>query len=141
MARGTADTSLIKQGYAKVAYNEKTIKDFKNCCDPVKGPLYFMVNHMRIQHPTRGGIDFVPFEYQLDLVENYNNNRFSINMLGRQMGKCLTKKVNITIRNKKGEIYDIPIGVFYEYEKAKRDGTGKPDIAMFKRKALDLRDM
>ena len=87
MARGTADTSLIKQGYAKVAYNEKTIKDFKNCCDPVKGPLYFMVNHMRIQHPTRGGIDFVPFEYQLDLVENYNNNRFSINMLGRQMGK------------------------------------------------------
>lgn len=87
MARGTADTSLIKQGYAKVAYNEKTIKDFKNCCDPVNGPLYFMVNHMRIQHPTRGGIDFVPFEYQLDLVENYNNNRFSINMLGRQMGK------------------------------------------------------
>ena len=87
MARGTADTSLVKPGYAKVAYDEKTLKDFKNCCDPQTGALYFMVNHMRIQHPTRGGIDFVPFDYQLDLVENYNNNRFSINMLGRQMGK------------------------------------------------------
>ena len=87
MARGTVDSSLIKQGYAKVAYDEKTLKDFKNCADPDSGALYFMVNHMRIQHPTRGGIDFEPFDYQLDLIENYNNNRFSINMLGRQMGK------------------------------------------------------
>ena len=87
MARGTVDSSLIKQGYAKVAYTPETLRDFKNCADPESGALYFMVNHMRIQHPTRGGIDFEPFDYQLDLIENYNNNRFSINMLGRQMGK------------------------------------------------------
>jgi len=87
MARGTADTSLIKSGYAKVTYDERTLKDFKNCCDPDKGALYFMVNHMQIQHPTRGGIPFEPYDYQLDLVENYNNNRFSINMCGRQLGK------------------------------------------------------
>lgn len=87
MARGTADTSLIKQGYAKVAYGPDTLRDFRNCADHTTGALYFMVNHMKIQHPTRGGIDFVPFDYQLDLIENYNNNRFSINMLGRQMGK------------------------------------------------------
>jgi len=30
---------------------------------------------------------FDPYDYQEDLVENYNNYRFSINMLGRQMGK------------------------------------------------------
>jgi hypothetical protein len=133
MARGTADTSLTKAAYSKVMYDQRTLKDFSNCCDPENGALYFMVNHMRIQHPTRGSINFEPFDYQLDLVENYNNNRFSINMLGRQMGKCLTKKISITIRNKKGEIYDIPIGLFYEYEKAKRDGTERPDISIFKR--------
>jgi hypothetical protein len=87
MARGTADTSLIKPGYSKVVYDARTLKDFQNCCDPQTGALYFMVNHMRIQHPTRGGIAFEPFDYQLDLVENYNNYRFSVNMLGRQMGK------------------------------------------------------
>ncbi len=87
MARGTADTSLTKAAYSKVMYDQRTLKDFSNCCDPENGALYFMVNHMRIQHPTRGSIDFEPFDYQLDLVENYNNNRFSINMLGRQMGK------------------------------------------------------
>jgi hypothetical protein len=136
MARGTADTSLTKSAYSKVSYNEQTLRDFRNCCDPVTGPLYFMVNHMRIQHPTRGGIQFEPFDYQLDLVENYNNHRFSINMLGRQMGKCFTKRINITVRNKKGEIYDIPVGLFYEYEKAKQTGTQQPDISMFKRKTL-----
>ena len=46
-----------------------------------------MTNHVKIQHPTQGGIDFEPFSYQLDLIENYNRYRYSINMLGRQMGK------------------------------------------------------
>ena len=53
MARGTVDSSLIKQGYAKVAYTPETLRDFKNCADPETGALYFMVNHMRIQHPTK----------------------------------------------------------------------------------------
>ena len=87
MARGTADTSLVKPGYSKTAYTPDTIEDFKNCADPVSGPLYFMENHVKIQHPTKGGIAFDPFTYQLDLIENYNNYRYSINMLGRQMGK------------------------------------------------------
>ena len=87
MARGTADTSLVKQGYSKTAYTPDSLEDFKNCADPVNGPLYFMNNHVKIQHPTKGGIDFDPFAYQLDLIENYNNYRYSINMLGRQMGK------------------------------------------------------
>jgi len=87
MARGTADTSLVKQGYSKTAYTPDTIEDFKNCVNPTTGPLYFMENHVKIQHPTKGGINFEPFSYQLELIENYNNYRYSINMLGRQMGK------------------------------------------------------
>ena len=87
MARGTADTSLVKQGYSKVAYTPDTIEDFKNCANAETGPLYFMTNHVKIQHPTKGGMSFDPFSYQLELIHNYNNYRYSINMLGRQMGK------------------------------------------------------
>ena len=54
MARGTADTSLVKQGYSKVAYTPDTIEDFKNCANAESGPLYFMINHVKIQHPTKG---------------------------------------------------------------------------------------
>ena len=87
MARGTADTSLIKQGFKKLPYSEEQLKDFEACCDPNTGPLYFMKTHMKIQHPTLGGIDFNPYDYQERLVENYSKYRYSINMLGRQMGK------------------------------------------------------
>lgn len=87
MTRGTADTSLVKSAYSKVEYNADTLAQFTACCDAKTGPLYFMTNFMKIQHPTKGSLDFDPFEYQLDLIENYNNNRLSINMLGRQMGK------------------------------------------------------
>lgn len=132
-ARGTADTSLVKQPYAQVEYTADTLEQFQKCCDPENGPLYFMENFMMIQHPTRGAIKFEPFDYQVDLINNYNTSRRSINMLGRQMGKCLTEKINITIRNKKGEIYDIPIGIFYEYEAANKNGTEKPDITSYKR--------
>ena len=64
MARGTADTSLIKQGFKKLPYSEEQLKDFEACCDPNTGPLYFMKTHMKIQHPTLGGIDFNPYDYQ-----------------------------------------------------------------------------
>ncbi len=87
MARGTADTSLVKAGYSKLAYTPETLDDFKRCANLETGPLYFMTNHVKIQHPTKGGIDFIPFEYQLELIQNYNTVRYSINMLGRQMGK------------------------------------------------------
>lgn len=131
--KGTADTSLVKQPNEKVEYTAETLKEFQKCCDSKKGPLYFMTNFMWIQHPTKGRMLFKPYDYQLDLIENYNTTRKSINMLGRQMGKCVTEKINITIRNKQGEIYDIPIGIFYEYEAAKKNGTEKPDISSYKR--------
>ena len=87
MAKGTADTSLIKQGYKKSSYSADELKEFQKCCDDKEGPMYFMKKFMMIQHPVRGAMKFDPYDYQEDLVENYNNYRFSINMLGRQMGK------------------------------------------------------
>lgn len=87
MPKGTANTELVKSAYQKIAYNDEMIRDFQQCADPTDGPLFFMENFVKIQHPTRGGIDFEPFDYQLDLIKNYNEYRYSINMLGRQMGK------------------------------------------------------
>ena len=87
MPKGTVNTELVKQAYSKIPYDSEMLKEFQACCDPNDGPMHFMKKFVRIQHPTRGGIDFEPFDYQEDLIQNYNNNRYSINMLGRQMGK------------------------------------------------------
>ena len=61
--------------------------DLYKCTDPVDGPLHFIKNFVYIQHPVKGRVLFDPFDYQIDLVNTYHGNRFSINMLGRQMGK------------------------------------------------------
>lgn len=87
MAKGTADTSLVKAAHSQVEYTPETLQEFQKCLDDRTGALYFLENFMQIQHPTKGSIPFKPYPYQLDLIENYNNHRYSINMLGRQMGK------------------------------------------------------
>jgi hypothetical protein len=86
-AKGTADTSLVKQPFSQFEYDSTTLREFQKCCDPLDGALYFMENFMWIQHPIKGSMQFKPFPYQLALIENYNKYRYSINMLGRQMGK------------------------------------------------------
>lgn len=87
MPKGTAANDLVKSPYKKIEYDQQMLLQFQQCCDRISGPLYFMENFMKIQHPTKGGIQFQPFDYQIDLIKNYNEYRYSINMLGRQMGK------------------------------------------------------
>ena len=87
MAKGTADSSLVKRAFDKEKHTPETLIEFALCADPDTGPLYFATNYVKIQHPTRGSIPFEPFDYQLELLNNYHTNRWSINMLGRQMGK------------------------------------------------------
>lgn len=87
---GPMEGVLVKKAHKKHTYTDKQIAEFASCMDPVTGPEYFMRNFFYIQHPTRGKIQYVPFDYQIDLIHNYHTYRFSINMLGRQMGKTTT---------------------------------------------------
>lgn len=85
--KGTADTSLVKGAYTKTSYDNQKIIEFKKCLDPKTGYEYFLRNFYYIQHPVTGRELFNPFPYQEELMHNYHNYRFGINMLGRQMGK------------------------------------------------------
>lgn len=87
MPKGTVNTELVKPAFSKIQYTPEMLQEFQRCCDPNTGPMFFMKKYVKIQHPTKGGIAFEPFDYQEELVENYNKYRYSINMLGRQMGK------------------------------------------------------
>lgn len=112
----TFDTNLIKKPHAKLSYTEQQLKDFVRCFDSVNGPKFFMENFFYIQHPVRGKIQYKPYDFQIDLLDNYHTNRFSVNLVSRQMGKCCSKDINITVKNN-NKIYDIPIGIFYQYQK------------------------
>ena len=79
--------NFIKTLSTSVKYTLEMEDDLYKCTDPVDGPLHFIKNFVYIQHPVKGRVLFDPFDYQIDLVNTYHGNRFSINMLGRQMGK------------------------------------------------------
>ena len=81
------DGVLIKSPHQRQSYTIEQIDQFKQCADPVSGPIYFMDNFFYIQHPVKGRMQYHPFAYQRKLIETYHNFRFSISMMPRQTGK------------------------------------------------------
>ena len=80
-------TAIIRNPYQKMSMSEYEIMEFAKCADPVTGPRYFMSNYFFIQHPTKGAMKYVPFEYQERLIDSYHNYRYSISLMPRQTGK------------------------------------------------------
>jgi hypothetical protein len=81
------ETAIIKTPYQRMSYTEEQILEIARCADPESGPQYFMDNYFFIQHPTKGAIQYHPFEYQERLIDTYHNYRFSISLMPRQTGK------------------------------------------------------
>ena len=84
------DNKLVKTAYSSDKYTEKDIEDLLKCTDPTNGPHYFLDNFFYIQHPTKGKLQYEPFEYQRRLIDSYHGNRFNVNLLPRQTGKTTT---------------------------------------------------
>ena len=75
---------LTKTPYKQEKYTEAQLLELAKCAND---PKYFMKEHCYIQHPTKGRMKFELYDFQEDLVDCYHNNRYSIAMLARQMGK------------------------------------------------------
>ena len=78
------DTKLTKTPYKQEKYTEQQILELARCA---KDPKYFMTEFCYIQHPIKGRMKFELYDYQRELVDCYHNNKYSIAMLARQMGK------------------------------------------------------
>ena len=78
---------LTKRAYSKTEFTDFQLSEFSLSMDD---PNYFLNNYFIIQHPTKGSMQYKAFDYQDGLVDAYHNYRYSISMLGRQMGKSTT---------------------------------------------------
>jgi hypothetical protein len=76
--------SPFKKPGTKSKYTEKEIKELAKCSID---PLYFMKNFVRVQHPLRGAVPLIPYNYQTEIINNIQNYKDNIILLGRQMGK------------------------------------------------------
>jgi len=101
------DGVLTKKAHAQIAYTDSQIEEFIKCADPKTGPAYFMNHFFYIQHPTKGKLLYKAYPFQDGLIDNYHNFRFSINLLSRQTGKCLTFNTFVINNNKQIQIGDL----------------------------------
>lgn len=102
----------VKAAHAKIEYNEKMLEELAKCSDPSNGYMYFITEYGHIKHPERGMILYKPFEYQYDLLHVYHNYRFSISMVGRQMGKALAYDTPILTSIGYKTMEDVMVGDF-----------------------------
>ena len=77
MAYVSLDSDQIKKAHKKPKYSKTQVEQLEKCMDPKSGPLYFMKQFMKIQHPVKGSIPFQPFPYQERLIESYNDHRYT----------------------------------------------------------------
>ena len=90
MGSKNLDGVLIKRANQKQKWSEEDIEHMLKCSDPITGPQYFLDNFFYIQHPTQGSLRYQAYDYQAELLKSYHTHRFSVNMLGRQLGKTTT---------------------------------------------------
>jgi hypothetical protein len=84
MSSKDASDNIVKTPHSKSSYTETSIQELIQC---VEDPLYFMRTFMKIQHPLKGALPFEPFPFQLQIIKAFHENRFSIALTARQMGK------------------------------------------------------
>jgi hypothetical protein len=81
------DNQFIRSKGAIVNLTVEQIHEVLKCSDPDTGYEYWMRNYFYIQHPLYGQTLYDPYAYQVNLIKNYHENRFSVSLLGRQLGK------------------------------------------------------
>ena len=55
-----------------------------------KDPAYFINNYARIAHPLQGLIPFKLYDFQEQLLRDFNDNRFNVILKARQLGISTT---------------------------------------------------
>jgi hypothetical protein len=74
----------VKKLGVQYEYTPDQIKELIRC---KKSCLYFVSNYVKIYNEDQGIILFNPYDYQKELLENYEKYRFNIGLLCRQSGK------------------------------------------------------
>ena len=82
MAR--AKNPFLKKANEQHGYSVDEVAEMDKC---MEDPVYFIRTYCYIQHPVKGSIPFALYPYQERMVRAFQNNRLSIALTSRQVGK------------------------------------------------------
>jgi len=80
----------IKKANQELEYTPEQMAELHKCS---KDPVYFAKTYVKIQHPKRGAIPFELYDYQIDLFNSFQSNRYSIILSARQTGKSICSAI------------------------------------------------
>lgn len=91
MAQGRKNTYYngnpnIKKAGVKQSYTKEQLEEYKKCAEDVE---YFVENYVTIVSLDDGEVLFKMWDFQKNMLSVFNDNRFSIALLPRQMGKSI----------------------------------------------------
>jgi hypothetical protein len=84
MARGNKN---LKKANEATAYTHEQMVEFMKCRED---PVYFCRNYVYIKHPSLGQILFDLYDYQEEMIRNYQQHKYNIVLSARQTGKTET---------------------------------------------------
>lgn len=107
---------LLKAVGVHIDYTEHQIREYIKC---KQDPIYFIKNYIKIVNIDRGLVPFNMYDFQEEMVDIIHNNKKSVFLYARQMGKCLHDQTPISLRNKNynsGQPFSIKIIDFYQWQ-------------------------
>ena len=77
----------VKLSGVRHPYTKQQIREIIRCKNSVE---YFAENYCKIVSVDDGEVQFIPYDYQRELLGKYQDNRFVITLQARQSGKTIT---------------------------------------------------
>ena len=74
----------LKKANVATEFSPEEVQEYIRCSED---PVYFILNYIKIVSLDEGVIPFTMYDFQVDMVQKFHNNRFNIAKLPRQSGK------------------------------------------------------
>ena len=101
----------LKKAGVTLPYTQEQVEEYLKCQQDI---IYFIKTYVKIINLDRGLINFELYPFQEEMIKSFKSNRFSINLLPRQSGKCVTFQTLIRVRNKNTNLEtEMKIGDFF----------------------------
>jgi len=110
--RGYKGNENLKPVNQNIEWTEELLNEYANCAT---NSTYFIEKYVKIDNVDHGLVDFKLRNYQHKMIDTIIDNRYTIMLTSRQVGKCCREESMIKIKNKaNGKIEEISIGEFYK---------------------------
>lgn len=117
--KGYLGNEKLKSENTQLQWTTEQILEYEKC---MNDPIYWAEKYFKILTIDYGEQFIKLYDFQKEIINAAFNNNKVIVLTGRQQGKCSRACQLIVVRNKKnGIVYEMPIGVFYEWMKFKNN--------------------